>query len=94
MKFESMSTYGVLRYSFDQKMRVPANLTAIDDAVLDVTIQPQAGSDLNNFNFTWNVSDFKPAWIELKLYFQTAYYVTSQDFMHMKVLAKEFFIAD
>ena len=69
MKFDSMSAYGVLRYSFDQAMRVPANLTTIDSAVLDVTIQPQAGSDLNNFNFTWNVTDYKPTFVELQLYF-------------------------
>ena len=56
-----MTVNGVLKFTFDQVMRVPENkrsLKQIDSAVLDVTIQPEAGADPKNYDFTWNLTDF------------------------------------
>ena len=61
MSFHSMTANGVIKFTFSQEMKVPESkrfLRQIDSAVLDVTIQPEAGADPKNYDFTWNVTDF------------------------------------
>ena len=112
MILESMSAYGVLKFSFTENMFIPNNLTIIatdesrpersleqnltfiDDKVLDVQIDIAESEDRNNFNFTWNITKFDKKAMELKVWFQQAYYVSIQDTMRVKVLKKEFFVAE
>jgi len=61
MSFHSMTVNGILKFTFDQAMRVPENkrsLKQINSDVLDVTIQPKAGANPKNYDCTWNVTDF------------------------------------
>jgi len=72
---------------------VPKNITAIDKYVLDVWIETTEDKNSSHFNFTWHVVEYKPKYISLQLDFTTAYYITSEEILHVNVLIKEFFIA-
>lgn len=47
-----------------------------------------------NLNFTWNITDFRQTSMDLQLYFEEAYYVSTQHSMQVKILIREFFVAN
>jgi len=76
MKLESMSSFGVLHFTFDQMMIIPSNLTMLNETVLDVSLLRPGGrvykrnleveeAREDNLNFTWNITEFKASHMDL-----------------------------
>lgn len=55
---KSTNSRGVVVVKFNQAMRVPANYSAFNESVLNITIIPGEGQDTAKLGFTWTVTEF------------------------------------
>ena len=76
MTFERMSRFGLAEISFDNLLNVPPNWTQMDDAVLNIQVEPYDVELLVLKELTWSIVDFQSTGMTIQVYFRDPQYIS------------------
>ena len=76
MTFERMSRFGLAEISFDNLLRVPTNWTQMDDAVLNIQVEPYDVELLVLKELTWSIVEFQSTGMTIQVYFRDPQYIS------------------
>jgi hypothetical protein len=70
VKIKSISNLGIATISFSQPLLIPANISSIDDKVLQVEVKPGKDSEPKYLKISnWNITRFTKTSMDIKLNF-------------------------
>jgi len=69
VKIEKVTDKAIMTLHFSHPLIRPANISAIDEEVLDIEIMPSFESDIENLGFNWTVVGFNTTSVDIKMDF-------------------------